>query len=315
MNPGYADAAKQMLEEQKRNWLQCGSGYDALTNAEYKEFYFDRVKIKVQFNPRRIVSSAASVDEASIQNRECFLCLENLPAEQKMLKYEDDYLILANPYPIFPEHFTVPSVTHIPQRIKGAFSRMLSLSRDLSEYYTVFYNGPKCGASAPDHLHFQAVTKNFMPVENEIDELKESSGKILVKTGDVTIMAIDDNRRRFFVIESPDENKVNKAFNMILNLLHQEMPGDEPMMNIITIYGDTGWRVLVFPRLKHRPSFYFKEGSEKVLISPAATEMGGLFILPREEDFSKINKDLIEEVYTEVILSRHQFFKICSELA
>ena len=121
--------------------------------------------MKVQFNPGRYISTSAKVDEKSINDRKCFLCPANLPEEQKGILYEEEYLILGNPFPIFPEHFTIPNINHVPQQIKNNFPLMLKLTKDLSKHYVVLYNGPKCGASAPDHFHFQAGTKNFMPIE------------------------------------------------------------------------------------------------------------------------------------------------------
>jgi hypothetical protein len=269
----------------------------------------------VQFNPRRIVSSAAKVDEQAIKNRKCFLCRENLPAEQKGIEYGEDYLILGNPYPIFPEHFTIPKISHVPQRIKGVFTDMLQLSRSLSKYYTIFYNGPKCGASAPDHLHFQAVTKGFMPVENELDLLKKQCGKILSKTISVEVTAIDDGLRKFFVISSGKEDAIINSFNMIYSVLETGTPEEEPMFNIITSFSEgSGWDVLIFPRAKHRPGIYFKEGDERLLISPASTEMGGVCILPGKNDFIKINKEIIKDIFKEVTFNSQRFESACTGL-
>jgi len=313
---GYATAARQMLEEQKISWQLCSTGYEALSGAEYKEFKFENSSVKVQFNPRRIVSSAAKVDEQAIKNRKCFLCRENLPREQKGIEYGADYLILGNPYPIFPEHFTVPNVNHIPQRIKDSFPDMLKLSRDLSEYYTVFYNGPKCGASAPDHLHFQAVTKGFMPVENELAQLKSNCGKELISTVSLKITAVDDGLRKFFVIASNDETAIIKNFGAVYDVLSTGSSEEEPMFNILALYKESaGWQVLIFPRAKHRPDVYFKEGDEKLLLSPASTEMGGICILPGKDDFMKINKEMIKNIYNEVSFDGKRFEDTCKRLS
>src|SRR5690606_5973953 len=157
----YSNAARTLLELQKQDWPQCAEGYATLKDVRVKEFQFNGFKIKVQFNAGRITSSAAKVDAKSISERKCFLCTENLPAEQKGILYGEDYLILCNPFPIFNEHFTLTHIQHAPQSIKGSFNKLLSLSKNLSKYYTVFYNGPRCGASAPDHMHFQAGNKFF----------------------------------------------------------------------------------------------------------------------------------------------------------
>ncbi|MEO8399869.1 MAG: DUF4922 domain-containing protein, partial [Ignavibacteriaceae bacterium] len=174
----FSNASKKLLELQIKSWSLAEKGYKSLESIQTKTFHFEGFDIKVQFNPGRIISSSAKVDEKSIKERECFLCIENLPIEQKGLLFNDEYLILVNPFPIFPEHFTLPNLKHIPQRIhsfsrKNPFSALLDFSKNLSKFYTVFYNGPNCGASAPDHLHFQAGLKNFIPIEADFHQLKK----------------------------------------------------------------------------------------------------------------------------------------------
>ena len=166
----YSEAAKKLLNKQKDDWQFAANGFESLKSVQTKEFNFDGYKFKVQFNPGRIKSSSAKVDDKSIKERKCFLCLENLPSEQKGILINEEYIILVNPFPIFPEHFTIPQVRHTPQSIKNSFIDLLEISKELSKYYTVFYNGPKCGASAPDHLHFQAGSKNFMPIDLEFEQ-------------------------------------------------------------------------------------------------------------------------------------------------
>ncbi|HNZ62580.1 MAG TPA: DUF4922 domain-containing protein, partial [Paludibacteraceae bacterium] len=150
---------KNLFKEQVSEWDLAKKNYEDLKNVQIKSFSFGDFEIVVQFNPARIVSSGAKVDEKTIKERKCFLCKENLPPQQKGVD-AGEYSILVNPYPIFPEHFTIPRKEHIPQQIKPFFSDMLELAKSMDEF-VVFYNGPKCGASAPDHLHFQAGTKNF----------------------------------------------------------------------------------------------------------------------------------------------------------
>ena len=146
------------------------------------------LKINAQFNAGRMTSTSAKVDPKSISERKCFLCEKNLPAEQKGILYNNKYIILCNPFPIFPTHFTLTHKEHQPQRILDTFSDMLDLSKDLSKHYSVIYNGPRCGASAPDHLHFQAGNKYFMPIDDEFHQIKNEYGKMIFEDDDLSIL-------------------------------------------------------------------------------------------------------------------------------
>ena len=150
------------------------SGYDTLQSVRTKVYDFGGVQIKVQFNPGRLISTSAKVDAASIKERKCFLCAENLPPAQRGIPCDGEYIVLCNPFPIFPEHFTIPSLHHTPQLIRDSFAALLRLTRELGSRYTVLYNGPRCGASAPDHLHFQAGNRSYLPIDAEYDALASS---------------------------------------------------------------------------------------------------------------------------------------------
>ncbi len=310
VNDNYAEQTQALLNQQKAVWEQLANGYKSLDTVQVREFEFDNFLLKVQFNPGRITSSSAKVDKKSINERKCFLCLENLPTDQKGIYYNSDYLILCNPFPIFPEHFTIPHVRHIPQRIDDAFDVLLDLSKNIGKYYTVFYNGPKCGASAPDHLHFQAGNKGFMPIEEQFDILSSSIGRVLYEDNDTLVTAIDDSLRRFIGIESPDKDTINTVFKKFYaSFADYSGINEEPMMNIISLF-DTGrniWRVLFIPRGKHRPSFYYNEGDDKILLSPASVDFGGVLITPVENDFNRLEKDHIIQMFNEVSLDREAF--------
>lgn len=163
---------KSLLTEQKENWELARTNFAGLKTVRTKSFNFGDFEVKVQFNPARIVSSGAKVDAKTIAERKCFLCTENRPAEQTAVD-AGDYLVLVNPFPIFPEHFTIPRKEHVDQQIKPYFADMLELAEALDDYL-IFYNGPRCGASAPDHMHFQAGTKNFLPLVNDYKRLKDT---------------------------------------------------------------------------------------------------------------------------------------------
>ena len=312
----FGSAARILLEDQKKNWTQLYEGYKSLETVKTRSFEFDGFKIKVQFNPGRIKSSAAKVDPKSIKERRCFLCFENLPPEQKGIIYNKEYLILCNPFPIFPEHFTLPDINHFPQEIKESFGTLLSFAKDLHRHYTVFYNGPKCGASAPDHLHFQAGSRNFMPFESEFDGLKNKYGEEIFSGRTLNVFGADDGLRRFISIEGKSFEDVSSAFDIFYGLYDSLISsGEEPMMNILSSYGeDTGWRVVIFLREKHRPSHYFAGGDDRILLSPASVDIGGVCITPLEEDFNKITSGKIVEIFKEVEIGKEYFEYIKASL-
>lgn len=300
-----------LLVSQKKEWKLASENYSALDNVQVKEFLFDGFKIKVQFNPERIVSSGAKLDKKSIETRPCFLCEKNRPKEQKKLVL-GKYSVLVNPFPIFPEHFTIVSEIHTPQLIYGRFSDMLDLTRKITGF-TVFYNGPKCGASAPDHFHFQAGTSGFMPVDNELNLFKEKYGQ-KIENDEVTIFAIKDGLRNYFVLESTEKDVLNTNFNQFYKLLDEMSEADEPMMNILTSFNDGKWTLVIFPRKKQRPSQFFEEGEKNILVSPASVEMGGLLITPLEKDFRKITQDDISDIYSQVLFNERVFDKLTEKI-
>jgi hypothetical protein len=312
----YSGASRILLEMQKKSWKDLSEGYNNLKAVKTKSFQFEGFTIRVQFNPGRFISTTAKVDPESINSRKCFLCAQNLPKEQKGIKYRDNYLILANPYPIFNEHFTITHINHIPQEISGWFRTMLLMSKDFSKHYTIIYNGPKCGASAPDHLHFQAGNKFFIPVDNEFHSLKNEYGKIILGDDGLVVAGIDDSLRRFISIETADLETAEKSFKIFYDVYRKAvLNDDEPMMNILSFYEEEyGWRVIIFLRVKHRSSLYFKEGEDNILLSPAAVDLGGVCITPLEKDFDKLNKDLLTEIFREVSLGKEQFDYIKSQL-
>lgn len=308
-NYDFGGAAKQLLEDQKKTWNQLRVGYESLRDIRTKTFQFDGFRMKVQFNPGRYISTSAKVDEKSINKRKCFLCPANLPEEQKGILCEEEYLILGNPYPIFSEHFTVPNMNHIPQQIKNNFPLMLKLAKDLSKHYVVVYNGPKCGASAPDHFHFQAGTKNLMPIDDDFHQLKNEYGEILFENDEITISAIDDELRRIISFESINTEKLVTAFNNFYEIYSSTSGNnEEPMMNIISSYEEEfGWRVIVFLREMHRSSHYFAEDENRILLSAASVDLGGICITPLEKDFEKMTKEMLTEILSEVSLNKNSF--------
>lgn len=267
-------------------------------------------RYKVQFNPARIVSSAAKVDVKSIQERKCFLCPANLPPMQQGIPFNGHYQILVNPFPIFPKHLTVPELEHVDQRILMRFGDMLDLAKSADDY-VVFYNGPKCGASAPDHAHFQAGNKGFLTIETEWQRKKDEK---IVELSGGTLWALDDYPRATLVIEATDKIDAMTLFGIVFGAMELKPGEEEPMMNVLTWMERDKWIVCIFPRDKHRPSCYTAEGDANILISPASVDMGGVFITPLEKDFEKITADDIAGILSEVCMNPADYQKLTERI-
>jgi hypothetical protein len=306
------EQANRLFQEQIFGWPLLGANWKKLDSALLKSFDIEGLTIRVQFNPRRITSSAAKVDSASIEERPCFLCKANRPPEEESLAFGSDYEILCNPFPIFKKHYTIARDLHTPQVIDPEFSRLLDLSQELPEL-VVFYNAPACGASAPDHMHFQAGNRGFMPIEDELESLLEKYGTCLSQPEECQVSAVDDGLRRFLVLESGRKEPLEAAFAHISSFMRRLRGGEEPMLNILA-YFHKKWQVLVFPRKEHRPWQFFEEGASNILLSPASVDMGGLMITPLEKDFLKISQADIRDIFAQIGLSAGQFEKLSSHL-
>lgn len=290
---------------QLRDWKTAVANYAALAEVRTKELTVRGNTFRVQFNPARLASSTASVDAESIRERPCFLCPANLPPEQEGIPFGTEYTILVNPFPIFPRHLTIPSVIHTPQRIAGRMPDMLDLAAALGDY-VLFYNGPRCGASAPDHVHFQAGNKGFLPFETG---WKKNSA-LICEAKDGRISKITDNLRSGWILEGNEKAGVCALFEGVCKLLEELPAEDEPMMNLLAWHEGRTWTVVVFPREKHRPACFFADGGEQLTVSPASVDLGGVFITPREEDFEKITPEAIAGILNEVCLNKTETERI-----
>lgn len=298
---------KNFLIEQNHTWKLSADNYRGLNHVEERTFNFDGFRIKVQFNPERMSSSVAKVDTQSIAARKCFLCGENRPAEQMSLDLGNDFILLVNPFPIFKTHFTIPSVQHIPQRFISSLKAMLTISQQMEEYL-LFYNGPECGASAPDHLHFQAGETGFLPVESEFNTLKAIPGSLLHQSDQLKIWAFDNYLRKMISFETGALDQTIEAITTVYERFSQMQPQKaEPMINLLCYFSKGKWVVHLFPRKLHRPSQFFAEGDKQLLISPASVDFGGVFITPRREDFDKIRIEDIADMFNQVSLDEENF--------
>lgn len=304
---------ERLFEDQLQNWKLAFNGYQSLTKVQKKLFEFDGFSIEAHYNPGRIISSSAKVDEKSINERPCFLCVTNLPADQRAVKVIGNYIILVNPFPIFHKHFTIPSQNHVPQLIKNEFENLLLITSKLGSGFSLFYNGPKCGASAPDHLHFQAGNYGFMNIDNEYENILGKYGEVVYSDDEMSVSVVTGCLRNFISLKSDNISKLESEFGNIYNILTDGESGEEPMLNIISTYNN-GWRVLIFPRIRHRPSYFFDEGKNKILISPAAVDLGGVLIFPRAEDFNKITVELVVDIYKQVTFNDEMFKNLSRKL-
>lgn len=313
--------ATELLTKQLVTWPLAEKNYKALETVRIKSFDMGGFSIRAQFNPARIVSTGAKVDARSLKERKCFLCPENLPVEQERLPFGFRHLVLCNPYPIFPQHFTIPTRKHTPQLILPQWNDFLELTRRLAPF-TLFYNGPRSGASAPDHAHFQAVTRGVMPLDEEVAEFirhpetgtSSTRKRELPAHGNRTSL-LTGNLRPGLVIQATTEEAATRLFKMIYAALPVPSGEPEPMMNLFGSYLDSQWVITVIPRKRHRPWQYEAEGDDHLLSSPGAADIGGLFITPLEKDFKKINPELLRDVYQQVCLSDRDVEKIFVHLS
>ncbi|MFN3554933.1 MAG: DUF4922 domain-containing protein [Bacteroidales bacterium] len=307
------DQVYELLDQQTRHWDLAEKNYKGLEKVQKHWFTFEGgMRIGVQFNAERIYSSAAKVDAKSISERKCFLCPAHLPQQQKWVEFGTDYLILVNPFPIFPHHLTIPHREHIDQRIRGRMADMLGLAKDLHGF-EVFYNGPKCGASAPDHFHFQAGNKGFMPLDSEFAALPKTKVR---QHNNCTAWTLDNYLRQCLVLEGDDETTLLQWFEQAYDLMDQILPQDpEPMMNMLVNWDEDRWKIFIFPRKLHRPWQYFAEGNQQILLSPASVDFGGVLITPREEDHKKMVPSDIQDIFSQVTWDKPAFDELVKSFA
>ena len=294
-----------LIDRQLAGWPEAARRYRDLREVQTKEITIGGMPVRVQYNPARAVSTLARTDAASIAARPCFLCRENRPQQQESMPFEGcdgrRYEILVNPFPIFPEHFTVPAVDHVPQRIAGRFPDMLRLAEAFPDM-TVFYNGPESGASAPDHFHFQMGCRGFLPVERHFGLL---GPRTVMRPGAAVIALTSAYIPGLPVITAPDVKSAEAAFLRVLRSLPVSPRTGEPQLNILCwkerTDSDTVFRILVIPRKAHRPSCYYAPEGEAVRISPASVDLGGVFIVPVEEDFRRTDAGVLQNIIRETV--------------
>ncbi|HWP44797.1 MAG TPA: DUF4922 domain-containing protein, partial [Blastocatellia bacterium] len=240
-----------LVEQQKQSWPLLASGYSELQEIETKRLQIEETTVVVQYNPRRIRSTSASVDRASVEARGCFLCPERLPPEEKGIAYGDDLIILCNPFPILDSHLSIVHRQHVPQRIEGSLERLLDLACDLGPDFFVLYNGPECGASAPDHLHFQACSRSLLPIYSDlgIEEASEHCQYCAEMAGEgFDLFTLDGCGRAVIVYRGNRSDEIARWVNKTLARLPAGSLYCEPLINIVCTYESGMWTLLLFPR-------------------------------------------------------------------
>lgn len=291
---------ERLFSQQLDQWTQARDNYRALEQVEQKSVTVNGLDVFVQFNPARIVSSGAKVDAKTIRTRKCFLCEQNRPEVQWGIDFESTtgrtYQVLLNPFPIFPRHLTIPDRCHTDQRIAGRIADMLELAAELDDF-VLFYNGPKCGASAPDHMHFQAGNKGFLPLEVRLDEIPRRD---FLVTASTRLSLLESFVPGCFVIETRSAEEAVHYFGELYRHLPVKEGEIEPMMNLLCWVSQGGYRLLVLTRRQHRPDCYYAEGEDNILLSPASVDLGGVFITPLQKDFEKISAEDLAGILDQV---------------
>jgi Domain of unknown function (DUF4922) len=293
---GFRARVRGLLAQQRETWPMLRDGAAGLAEVRYKKLAVRGSDVLAQFNPKRIVSTTARVDSATIGQRPCFLCPENLPPEEKGIEFGEDFIVLCNPFPVLRDHLVVTARRHIPQAIAGKFGALLDLSRELGAAWFTVYNGPKCGASAPDHLHFQACSREILPIIRDIDGWDRAP----IQYGSaVESFTLREYRVNLIIGRGSEREALIGWFDGVLRQLAGESD-EEPMINLIVTGDGATWTVIVFPRSRHRPSCYYAEGDAKLTVSPAAIDLGGVLVVPQADHFERINAEDVEKIYAEV---------------
>ena len=288
---------EDFFQSEKKNWPEAANRYEALSGVQTKALPLGGVEggLSAQWNPARMVSTGADISKQALQKRPCFLCESNRPAEQHALPVMQQYQLLINPFPILPRHFTIPACQHTPQHIKGRFQDLFRIAQQMPDCM-VFYNGPMCGASCPDHMHFQAGSRGIAPLEREWKRIYEPNLKPFAEG----IFLLTNYVCPVLVIRTAKAEEAEERFLRIYDALPLHKGEAEPRMNIVCWQQEGEVITLVFPRAKHRPACYTAQGEEQLLISPGALDMCGLLITPREEDFRRLTPQQATAVLKEV---------------
>jgi hypothetical protein len=302
---GLTALVSAMLAQQQATWPMLREAMAALAEAEYRRFTVRGSSVIAQFNPKRIVSTAAKVDAATISRRPCFLCPDKLPVEEKGIAFGSDYVILCNPFPVLPDHLVITHRAHTPQQIAGNFGALLDLAAALGADYFALYNGPACGASAPDHLHFQACDHTLLPI---FADVARRESRVIASDSFTEIFTLPGYRLNLLIARGSNRQALIEWFeSAVAHLAEVTQAAAEPLLNLVVRYADEKWTICFYPRARHRPACYFAEGEAKLTISPAGIDLSGVLVVPEAAHFARLTAQHIEEIYAEVTLDEVRF--------
>lgn len=308
----------KFIKDQLSVWQLASSNFRAIKTAPSREVDVFGLKCRIQYNPRRVISSTADTSPAAIASRKCFLCADNRPKEQFHLGFEGrkgrNYHIQINPYPIFRGHLVIVRDEHIPQEIWHHFPDMLDFAARYKDYL-VFYNGPNSGASAPDHLHFQAIPRHNLPLEEVVDEFLDHPGEPLATVKDASLYKFDGYARGVFALKATTSKSLAKLFYRLLDCTDRGKGEEEPMFNLYAYVKNGEYRTIVVMRSVKRSHHFYSEGTDHLTISPGAADIAGLFVAPFREDYDKADTALLEELLSEVCISEDEQNMIVWRLA
>ncbi len=290
-----------LIQQQLATWPMLRNATQSLEQVQYKELNVNGSRVLAQFNPARIISTAAKVDTASIQARPCFLCAENLPMEEKGVPFGENYVVLCNPFPVLKDHLVISERRHTPQAIAPRIDDLLDLTAALGSEYFTLYNGPACGASAPDHHHFQACSSAGIPLFDEINHWPRTA---ILQQDDLEVFTLTDYRVKILVASGKKIDTIAAWFEKNLSSLAKEtVAGVEPMLNLVATYNSQKLTLYLFPRGKHRPSCYYAEGEQKLTISPAGIDLTGILVVPDPHHFARLRALDVEQIYSEITVN------------
>ncbi len=297
-----------LIDQQSETWPLLREGCEAFAQIETKRVRVEESEVVIQHNAQRIRSTGASVDKESVGNRRCFLCADSLPQEEKGIAYGDDLVILCNPFPVLDRHLSIVHREHVPQRIEGNVESLLSLSHDLGSSYFVLYNGPECGASAPDHLHFQACSRELLPIEEGLydDEpvmAEDCNYCEEAARNSFELFTLGGCGRSVVVFRGGNRDEVAHWVYEVITELALQADKTEPLINIVCTYDPRVWTVYLFPRAKHRPASFYAEGDERLVVSPGAIDMAGVVVVPERQHFDKIDGERTTAIFSEVSMN------------
>ena len=300
---------RAFFTHQLDTWDEIRQRYEALKHVGLKQLGHRQL----QYNPARMVSTGAQIDRQTIAQRACFLCEKNRPEEQLTIDLGDDFELMVNPFPVLPMHFTIVRKTHVSQTILENYTEIHRLLELFPELF-VFYNGPMSGASAPDHMHFQAGIGQELPLMTVLRKLEKEQQVLIKQENGSSLSMFNTVSFKAFVIKSKVQETEMTLFKQLYDAMPVREGEKEPRMNIVAWRDGSEDVIVVLPRDNHRPACYFEEGDRRMVISPGALDMAGLIITPREEDFNRMSEDKLISILKEVSIKEKDMENIKEKL-